>query len=83
MLSSLVSMMFGDSANVMYALLIIEWIGLDVVEVGDVVLERIEFLLHLHLKKIEFHLLLKRTESLLLRLLPQRIKTSCLHWSPT
>ena len=56
---------------------------LDVVEVEDVVLERIWFLLHLHLKKIEFHLLPKRIEFLLLHLLPQWIRISCLHWSPT
>ena len=81
MFSSLVSMMLGDSANVMYALLIIEWIGLDVIEVEDDVLMTLEPLLLL--KMLEFHLLLKRIEFLLPLHLPQRIKTSCLHWSQT
>ena len=73
-------MMLGDSVNVMYALIIIEWIGLDVIEVEDDVLMTLEPLLLL--KMLEFHLLPKRIEFLLLHL-PQRIKTSCLHWSPT
>ena len=75
-------MMLGDSAKVMYALITIEWISLDVLEVEDDVLMMLEPLLLL--KTIEFHLLPKRIEFLLLLLrLPQRIKISCLHWSPT
>ena len=74
-------MMLGDSTDVMYVLLIIEWIGLDVIEVEDVVLTTLE--LHLLLKTLEFHLLPKRIEFPLLHLLPQRIRISCLHWSPT
>ena len=82
--------MLGDSANVMYALLIIEWIGLDVIEVEDVVLTTLELHLllktlelHLLLKTLELHLLPKRIEFLLLLHLPHRISTNCLHWSQT
>ena len=73
-------MMLDESVNVMCVLIVIEWIGLDAIEVEDDVLMTLEPLLLL--KMLEFHLLLKRIE-FLLHLLPLWIKASCLHWSPT
>jgi len=58
----------------------IEWLGLDLVEVVDVVLMTKRTLLHLLLKTIEFPLPQKLEFHLLF--LPQRIKISCLNWLP-